>query len=81
MKRDKDGRIEVVRDVSNDRIISTTDPDMRHGRKNKFSKGNGYKCSILTGGQKVGLVMGVSVIPANVPEGGAFRALTERGGR
>ncbi|NLZ33301.1 MAG: transposase [Firmicutes bacterium] len=69
VKRDKDGRIEVVRDVSNDRIISTTDPDMRHGRKNKFSKGNGYKCSILTGGQKAGLVMGVSVIPANVPEG------------
>lgn len=76
VKRDKDGRIKAVRDVSKDRIISTVDPDMRHGRKNKFNKGDGYKCSILTGGVKARLVMGVSVLP-NVAESGHLEPLLE----
>ena len=77
VERDKDGSIMVVKGTAKDRIISTVDPDMRHGRKNKHNKGDGYKCSILTGGEKARLVMGVSVAPANVAEGEHLEPLLE----
>jgi len=64
----KDGRVEMVKGVAKDRVISVNDPEMRHGRKTSSAKNNGYKAHVLTGGKNAEIVMDVEVTPANVPD-------------
>lgn len=62
---DEDGRYKLKQGVAKDRIISTTDPDMRHGRKSSSKRIDGYKAHI-TMDSGTELVLGVEVTPANV---------------
>ncbi|MFH1331206.1 MAG: IS1182 family transposase [Actinomycetota bacterium] len=54
--------------VAPDRVISTVDPDMRHGRKTSSQRIDGFKAHLLTD-HDTELVLGVSVTGANCPDG------------
>lgn len=58
-----------IRDgVTKDRIVSLSDPDMRHGRKSTTKTFNGYKRHIAMDGDVKGLICAVKVMPANKSE-------------
>ncbi|WP_163784524.1 IS1182 family transposase [Myxococcus vastator] len=71
-----EGGVQIRQGVAADRRISIEDADMRHGRKSKSKRFNGYK-------QHVGidldteLVVACAVTPANRPEEEATGALQE----
>ena len=60
-------RSRIKRGVPRDRICSTGDPDMRHGRKSSSKAFNGYKRYVATH-VEVPLVLAAEVHPANMPE-------------
>ncbi|MCR4425876.1 MAG: transposase [Firmicutes bacterium] len=59
---DGGGQIKMKKGTAKDRVISVTDPDMRHGRKTPSAKADGYKTHIATDGQ---FVISVAATPAN----------------
>src|SRR5262249_17987760 len=62
-----------IRDgVAADRIVSLSDREMRHGRKNKSTRFDGYKRHVVTVN---GLVLAAHVLPANRQEYVATGAL------
>jgi hypothetical protein len=55
-----------IRDgVAADRLVSLSDPEMRHGRKSKTTRFDGYKRHIVTAN---GLILATHVLPANRQE-------------
>jgi hypothetical protein len=62
-----DGRVHVRRGVAEDRRVSIEDAQMRHGRKSKSKRFNGYKQHIATD-LDTDLVLACAVTPANRPE-------------
>jgi transposase len=62
-----DGVTRIRQAVAKDRRISIEDPQMRHGRKTKRVRIDGYKRHVLTD-LDTGLVPAVGVTPANLPE-------------
>jgi len=62
-----DGSPALRRGVARDRQVSIEDPEMRHGRKSRRSRFDGYKRHVLKDLDS-GLVRVVGVTPANVPE-------------
>jgi hypothetical protein len=63
----KDGSVAIRRGVAEDRRVSIEDPDMRHGRKSKSKRFNGYKEHVATD-IDTGLIVASEVTPANRPE-------------
>ena len=63
--------------VAKDRRISIHDPDMRHGRKSKSQRFNGYKRHVMNDLDIPGLIRGGLVTPANAPESTAAKPLIE----
>lgn len=53
--------------VANDRLISLTDVEMRHGRKSSTQRIDGYK-RYVSSGLDDGVILAATVQPANVPE-------------
>lgn len=70
------GGVQIRQGVAADRRISIEDPDMRHGRKSKSKRFNGYKQHVATDIDR-GLVLACAVTPANRPEDEATAALQE----
>ena len=62
-----DGTAQLTKGVARNRRISVEDPHMRHGRKSKHQRVDGYKRHILRDLDS-GLVPCVGITPANVPE-------------
>ena len=58
----------ITRGVAKDRRISISDADMRHGRKSKKQRVDGFKRHIAVDLDTPGLVCAVTVTPANQPE-------------
>ena len=58
----------IKRGVAKDRRISVSDPDMRHGRKSKRKRIDGYKRHVAVDVDSPGVIYGVAVTPANAPE-------------
>lgn len=54
--------------VARDRLVSLSDPDMRHGRKSKSKVFAGYKRHVAVDPDIQGLICGVEVQPANKRE-------------
>ncbi|MBK8481146.1 MAG: transposase [Proteobacteria bacterium] len=71
-----DGR-RITQGVAKDRRISISDPDMRHGRKTKRKRIDGYKRHIAVDLDTPGLVCAVALTPANQPERAAAKALLQ----
>jgi IS5 family transposase len=58
----------IVQGVAKDRRISVSDGDMRHGRKSKRKRIDGYKRHIAVDVDSPGLICAVAVTRANQPE-------------
>jgi hypothetical protein len=58
----------IAQQVAPDRLISICDPEMRHGRKNKTVRIDGFKRYIARDLDGGGLILAVAVKAANVPE-------------
>jgi len=61
--------------VAEDRRVSIADKDMRHGRKSKSKRFNGFKRHIAADVDR-GLILACAITPANRPEEAAIPALT-----
>jgi len=61
------GGVQLRQGVAEDRRISIEDAEMRHGRKSKSKRFNGYKQHVSTH-LDAGLVLACAVTPANRPE-------------
>jgi hypothetical protein len=60
--------LRIAQHVAPDRLISICDPEMRHGRKNKTVRIDGFKRYIARDLDEGGLILAVAVKAANVPE-------------
>ncbi len=61
------GGVKIRQGVAEDRRVSVEDPEMRHGRKSKSKRFNGYKRHIATDLDN-GLILAGAITPANRPE-------------
>lgn len=61
--------------VAADRRVSITDKEMRHGRKSKSKRFNGFKRHIAADVDR-GLILACAITPANRPEDAAMPCLT-----
>ncbi|MDQ3263361.1 MAG: transposase, partial [Myxococcota bacterium] len=68
------GGVQIRQGVAEDRRVSIEDAEMRHGRKSKSKRFNGYKQHVSTN-LDAGLVLACAVTPANRPEDEAAPAL------
>jgi transposase len=62
--------------TSRDRIVSTTDPEMRHGHKSDTKRFEGYKGAIVAEVER-GVILATEVQAANVADGAGAKALIE----
>lgn len=67
LERTRDGRTIIRQGVAPDRRISINDPEMRHGRKSRSKRFNGYKEHIARD-LDAPAIIACSVTPANRPE-------------
>lgn len=75
-----DGSVEIAQKVAPERVISTVDSQMRHGRKTTSVKTDGYKCHLMSQNVEAGdarLITSVVVTPANVGDGDVTAALVQ----
>ena len=70
-----DGGVRLRQGVAEDRRVSIEDAEMRHGRKSKSKRFNGYKQHVSTD-LDTDLVLACAVTPANRPEEEATPALS-----
>ena len=76
IERRPDG-VAVREGVSRDRIVSVSDPEMRHGRKSRHRRFDGHKAALAVeaGSQ---LITAVAVLPGNAPDNqGALDLVSE----
>jgi hypothetical protein len=66
---DEDGVPRLHRGTRAGRIISTVDPEMRHGRKSQHQRFDGYKLSAAASNTCEPLIMAVEVAPASEQDG------------
>ena len=64
------GAPRLAQQVAKDRIVSTTDPEMRHGRKSKSRRFNGHKMHVISDADTE-LVLGLDIGPGNGSDGDA----------
>src|SRR3954452_2542310 len=70
----EDGVFRIARRVAPDRVISTVDPQARHGHKSRSRRFDGYKGHVSVDPDSE-LIDNVVVTPANVPDADAAAAL------
>jgi IS5 family transposase len=71
-----DGVFRIVQKVAKDRIISTVDPEARHGHKSRNRRFDGYKAHVSLDPDSE-LIDEVAVTPANTPDRDAVDDLLE----
>jgi hypothetical protein len=74
---DEDGVPRLYRGTRADRIISTVDPEMRHGRKSQHQRFDGYKLSATATNSETPLITAVGVAPASQPDGPQAKHLVD----
>jgi len=67
IEEDKENSPKIKKGVAKDRIISITDPEMRHGRKSSAGKFNGYKTHI-TKDVSSDIITNIDVSSGNCPD-------------
>ena len=67
VQRDEQGKVGLIKGVAKDRRISIEDAEMRHGRKSRSVRVDGYKRHVLHDLDS-GLIRAVGITPANAPE-------------
>lgn len=72
---DENGKPRLIKGVAKDRRISIEDAEMRHGRKSRSVRVDGYKRHVLHD-LDTGLIRAVGITPANVPEASVTRDIS-----
>jgi hypothetical protein len=72
---DENGKARLIKGVAKDRRISIEDAEMRHGRKCRSVRVDGYKRHVLHD-LDTGLIRAVGITPANVPEASVTRDIS-----
>lgn len=70
------GGPKISEGTTKDRIISTTDPEMRHGHKSHSKGFNGYKAGIVANAED-GVILATDARPANMHDGEQAKELLE----
>jgi len=65
---DEAGDPQIRQGVARDRVISHSDPEMRHGRKSASRRFDGHKLDVI-GDEESELILGVDVRAGNAPDG------------
>ena len=73
---DEDGRYRILRGVARDRVISTVDPEARHGHKTSSRGFDGYKIHIAVDPESE-LITACTVTAGNVADGSVAEVLIE----
>jgi hypothetical protein len=73
---DEKGKAGLIKGVDKDRRISVEDGQMRHGRKSRSVRVDGYKRHVLHD-LDTSLIRAVGVTPANAPEASVTEAISE----
>lgn len=74
---DEDGQAQIGRGTAPDRIISITEPEMRHGRKSKAQRFDGFKASVSTE-QSSELILDIADVTASGSDGRHLMSIIER---
>jgi Transposase domain (DUF772)/Transposase DDE domain len=74
---DEEGIPRLHRGTRPDRIVSTVDPEMRHGRKSQHQRFDGYKLSVTATNSAVPLITAVDVAPASEQDGPQAKGLID----
>ena len=77
---DENGKASLIKGVAKDRRISVEDGQMRHGRKSRSVRVDGYKRHVLHDLDS-GLIRAVGITPANAPEASVTKAIDADLGR
>ena len=65
---DEQGDPQIGEGTATERVISITDPDMRHGRKSKAQRFNGYKVAVATEATS-DMILDIADVPASGSDG------------
>ena len=76
VQRDEKGKVSLIKGVAKDRRISVEDAEMRHGRKSRNTRVDGYKRHVLHD-LDTGLIRAVGITPANLPEASVTETINE----
>lgn len=74
---DQDGVPRLHRGTRADRIISTVDPEMRHGRKSQHQRFDGFKLSAAVTNTREPLITAIAVAPACEQDGPQAKQLID----
>ncbi|MGB9804846.1 IS1182 family transposase [Desulfofundulus sp.] len=77
IEQKEDDSVTIKRGVAKDRVISTTDPEMRHGRKSHSRLFDGYK-SHTAMDKESEFITAVTVTPGNIHDSEATFALVDQ---
>jgi Transposase domain (DUF772)/Transposase DDE domain len=72
---DEQGKASLIKGIAKDRRISIEDAEMRHGRKSRSVRVDGYKRHVLHD-LDTGLIRAVGLTPANVAEASVTEAMS-----
>ena len=72
---DEKGKASLIKGVAKERRISVEDSEMRHGRKSRSVRVDGYKRRVLHD-LDTGLIRAVGLTPANAPEASVTEAIS-----
>ena len=75
---DDDGVPRLHRGTRSERIISTVDPEMRHGRKSSSQRFDGYKIHAAVTNTEVPLITAIEVTAASEPDGPEASGLVDQ---
>jgi hypothetical protein len=67
VERKPAGGVAIREGVAKDRIVSVSDPEMRHGRKSKAKRFDGHKAAIAVDPESQ-LITAAAVLPGNAPD-------------
>ena len=80
VEQDEAGEAQIRQGVASDRVVSHSDPEMRHGRKSASRRFDGHKMDVIAD-EDSELVLGVDVRAGNAPDAeGALPLLEEAQG-
>jgi transposase len=74
---DDDGNPQIRQGVARDRVVSHSDPEMRHGRKSASRRFDGHKMDVVSD-EDSELILGVEVRAANAGDGEGAAPLLEK---
>lgn len=74
---DDEGQSQIGQGTASDRIISITDPEMRHGRKSEAQRFDGFKASVSTE-QSSEMLLDIADVTASGSDGAHLMPIIER---